>query len=341
MITDAPGASRYFIGAVCAYSNGSKVRLLAVSRDTLTRFGAVSAEVAAEMANGARERLGTDIGVAITGVAGPGGASAEKPVGIVFIAMAHGRSTETWRHDFKGDRDSVRNQAARTAMEHLRDRVKSPNANQVSMTGEFRIGVLASGSGTDLQSILDACERGDIPGKVVVVVTNNPGAKCLERARKHGADALLIDHRGKTREEHEREVVAILKSHKVDLVVLAGYLRMFTPYIVGEFRGKMINVHPALLPLFGGKGMHGISVHKAVLDAGCKASGCTVHFVDESIDGGPIIAQGCVPVRDGDSPEDLQAMVLEEEHRILPRVIGLIAKGKVKMEGLKVRVEDA
>jgi phosphoribosylglycinamide formyltransferase-1 len=340
MITDVPGSSRYFIGAICAYSNGAKVRLLGVSRDTLTQHGAVSTEVAAEMAKGARERLGTDIGVSITGVAGPGGASAEKPVGVVFIAVAHGCGIETWRHDFKGDRNSVRNQAAAMAMGHLRDRVKSPKENQVPMAGDFRIGVLASGSGTDLQSILDACERGEILGKVVVVVTNNPGAKCLERARRHGADALCIDHRGKRREEHEREVVAALKSHEVELVVLAGYLRMFTPYIVGEFRGRMINVHPALLPLFGGKGMHGINVHKAALDSGAKVSGATVHFVDESIDGGPIIAQGCVPVRAGDSPEDLQARVLEEEHRLLPKVVGLIARGKVKIEGKKVFLED-
>jgi len=340
MMTDVPGASRYFIGAVCAYSNGSKVRLLAVSRDTLTRFGAVSAETATEMARGARERMGTDIGVAVTGVAGPGGASEEKPVGLVFVAVADGKGSETWRHEFKGDRDSVRDQAARAAMGHLRDRVNSPKESLVPMAGDFRIGVLASGGGTDLQSILDACERGDIPGKVVVVVTNNPEAKCLERARKHGAEAILIDHRGKKREEHEREVVAAMKFHKVDLVVLAGYLRMLTPYIVGEFRGRMINVHPALLPHFGGKGMHGLNVHRAVLDAGEKESGATVHFVDESIDGGPIIAQGRVPVRDGDTPEDLQARVLEEEHRLLPKIVGLIANGKVKIEGLKVRVES-
>ncbi|MFH0816129.1 MAG: phosphoribosylglycinamide formyltransferase [Methanobacteriota archaeon] len=340
LITDVPGASRYFTGAVCAYSNGGKVRLLSVSRDTLTKSGAVSAEVAAEMASGARERMGTDIGVAITGVAGPDGATAGKPVGLVFIAVADGRGSEAWRHDFKGDRGSVRNQAARAALEHLRDRVKNPDANPVPMSGEFRIGVLASGSGTDLQSILDACSRGDIPGKVVVVVTNNPEAKCLERARRYGADAVLVDHRGKKREEHEREVVAELKARKVELVVLAGYLRMFTPYIVNEFRGRMINVHPALLPLFGGKGMHGIKVHEAVLEAGCKVSGATVHFVDESIDGGPIIAQGCVSVREGDTAEDLQARVLEEEHRLLPRIIALIANGKVHLEGLKVRVES-
>jgi folate-dependent phosphoribosylglycinamide formyltransferase PurN len=101
----------------------------------------------------------------------------------------------------------------------------------------------------------------------------------------------------------------------------------------------MINIHPALLPLFGGKGMHGINVHKAVLDAGSKVSGCTVHFVDESIDGGPVIAQAQVPVREGDTPEDLQARVLAEEHRLLPKVVGLIAKGKVRFEGSKVKVE--
>jgi phosphoribosylglycinamide formyltransferase-1 len=207
------------------------------------------------------------------------------------------------------------------------------------MAREFRIGVLASGGGTDLQSVLDACGNGEIPGKVVVVVCNNPGAYCLERARKHGAEAVLVDHRGRKREQHEREVVEVLRRSGVDLVVLAGYIRMFTPYFIGEFRGKIINVHPALLPLFGGKGHHGLKVHEAVLAAGCKVSGCTVHFVDESIDGGPIIAQRCVPLREGDTPETLQARVLEEEHRLLPHVVGLIARGKVKLVDGKVSVE--
>lgn len=209
------------------------------------------------------------------------------------------------------------------------------------MTGEFRIGVLASGGGTDLQSILDACASGDIPGKVVVVVCNVPGAGCLERARRHGAEPVCIGHKGKKREEHEREIAEVLKSRKVDLVVLAGYLRMLTPYFVRQFKGKLINIHPALLPQFGGKGMHGLKVHQAVLDAGCKVSGCSVHFVDESIDGGPIIAQRCVPVREGDTADALQARVLEEEHRLLPHVVGLIAKGKVKITGRKVTVEGA
>jgi phosphoribosylglycinamide formyltransferase-1 len=339
MVTDVPGASRYFAGAVCAYGNGAKVRLLAVSRESLARFGAVSAEVAAEMAQGAREKLDSSVGLAVTGIAGPGGGTEGKPVGLAFIAVADGKGVETWRHVFEGDREAVRGQAALAALSHVRDRVKSTDANRVAMAADFRIGVLASGGGTDLQSILDACGRGEIPGKVVVVVSNNPDAGCLERARRHGAAAVAIDHRGKMREEHERLVVAELKRHEVQLVVLAGYLRMLTPYIVGEFRGRMINVHPALLPLFGGKGMHGMNVHKAVLAAGVKESGATVHFVDESIDGGPIIAQSRVPVRPGDAPEDLQARVLEEEHRLLPKVVGLIARGKVKIEGKKVFVE--
>ena len=343
LLTDVPGSSAYFAGAVCAYANEAKVSLLGVSAETLATKGAVSEEVAREMAAGARERFLADVALATTGIAGPDGGTSEKPVGLVYIALSSKDYMSVRRYHFEGGRDEVRQEAARAALslilEHLRGTIKNAQGDAGAMAEPLRIGVLASGGGTDLQSILDACDSGEIPGKVAVVITNVPGAGCLERARKHGAAAVTIDHRGKTREEHERLVVAELERHGVQLVVLAGYLRMLTPHIVGRFRGRSINMHPALLPLFGGKGMHGLAVHKAVIEAGSKVSGCTVHLVDESIDGGPVIDQAQVPVRPGDTPEDLQARVLEEEHRLLPKVVGLIARGKVKIEGKKVFIE--
>jgi len=202
----------------------------------------------------------------------------------------------------------------------------------------IRIGVLASGGGTNLQAIIDSCERGEIDGDVVVVISNIPEAYALERARKHRIDAYAFPHKDLTREAHEADVIECLEQHQVDLVVLAGYLRMLTPLMINKYAGKLVNTHPALLPSFGGKGMHGLNVHQAVLDYGCKVSGCTIHFVTLDIDGGPIIAQKAVPVLEGDTAEVLQERILKEEHRLLPRAIQLFAQGKLKIEGRKVRV---
>ncbi len=185
--------------------------------------------------------------------------------------------------------------------------------------------MLASGSGTDLQSVLDAIDSGYITGaEVSAVVSNNRDAYALERAKKHGADAIHIDHRGKPRKEHEQEIIDAIEPYKPDLIVLAGYMRALTPYFIEHYRGKIINIHPALLPLFGGKGYYGERVHEAVLESGMKVSGCTVHFVTEDVDGGPIIVQRCVPVKDDDTVETLKARVLEEEHRCLPEAVKLI-----------------
>ena len=205
----------------------------------------------------------------------------------------------------------------------------------------MRIGVLASGNGTDFQSIIDAVDNGDVTADIVVLISNKIDAYALERARKHRIPAICIPHGGMSREEHELEVANALDAHKVDLVVLAGYLRMMTTYLVDKYRWRMMNVHPALLPRFGGKGMHGERVHRAVLDAGCKVSGCTVHFVTEDVDGGPIIAQKSVPVLEGDTPETLAKRVLDAEHTLLPRAIQLFAEGKLKVvDGKRVRVLD-
>jgi len=202
----------------------------------------------------------------------------------------------------------------------------------------IRIGVLASGGGTNLQAIIDACERGEIDGEVVVVIANLPDAFALERARKHGIDAFCFPHKGYTREQHEADIIECLEQHKVDLVCLAGYLRMLTPVFIEKYAGRLMNTHPALLPSFGGAGMHGLKVHEAVLRYGCKVSGCTIHFVTQEVDGGPIILQKAVPVLEDDTPETLQERVLKEEHKLYPRAIQLFAQGKLKIDGRRVRI---
>jgi len=202
----------------------------------------------------------------------------------------------------------------------------------------IRIGVLASGGGTNLQAIIDACDRGEIDGDVVVVISNVPEAYALERARAHGIPAFAFPHKGLTREEHEKDIIACLVQHQVDLVALAGYLRMMTPLFIDKYAGRIMNTHPALLPSFGGKDCHGLKVHKAVIDYGCKVSGCTIHFVTLEVDGGQIILQKAVPVLEDDTPEMLQDRILKEEHKLFPRAIQLFAQGKLKIEGRRVRI---
>jgi phosphoribosylglycinamide formyltransferase-1 len=201
-----------------------------------------------------------------------------------------------------------------------------------------RIGVLASGGGTNLQCIIDACERGEIDGDVAVVISDVPEAFALERAKKHGIDAYAFPHKGVTREQHEADIIECLEQHSVGLVVLAGYLRILTPVFINRYAGKLMNTHPALLPSFGGSGMHGLNVHKAVLEYGCKVSGCSIHFVTLDVDGGPIILQKSVQVLEDDTPETLQERVLKEEHKLFPRAVQLFASGKLRLEGRRVRI---
>ncbi|MBA3043837.1 phosphoribosylglycinamide formyltransferase, partial [archaeon] len=178
----------------------------------------------------------------------------------------------------------------------------------------------------------------EIDAKVVVVISDRENAFALERAKKHGIGACFVNPENKNREEHEKEVSEIIDKYNVDLIVLAGYLRMLTPYFISKYRNKIINIHPALLPFFGGKGMYGEKVHKAVLDSGMKITGCSVHFVDESIDGGSIIIQRAVDVKDDDTVETLASRVLEEEHKILPEAVQLFAEKRLRIEGKKVKV---
>jgi phosphoribosylglycinamide formyltransferase-1 len=199
----------------------------------------------------------------------------------------------------------------------------------------INVGVLISGRGSNLQAIIDASEKGEMPAKVAVVISNDPEAGGLERAKKHNIPAVVIDNRQfKDRNTYELEIVKTLKSKKVDLVCLAGYMRIVGPVLLEHFFGKMINIHPALLPSFPG-----LHAQKQALDHGVKVSGVTVHFVDEDCDTGPIILQAAVPVKEDDTEETLSARILEQEHLIYPQAIKLIAQGKLKIEGRKVKLK--
>ena len=199
----------------------------------------------------------------------------------------------------------------------------------------LNIGVLISGRGSNLQAIINASERGEIPAKVAVVISNDPGAFGLERAKQHNIPAVVIDNRKfKDKNTYELEIVKVLKEHKVELVCLAGYMRIIGPVLLEHFRGKMINIHPSLLPSFPG-----LRAQRQALEHGVKVSGVTVHFVDEGCDTGPIIVQNAVPVLENDTEETLSERILEQEHKIYPQAIKLIAEDKLKIEGRKVKLK--
>ena len=200
-----------------------------------------------------------------------------------------------------------------------------------------RVGVLASGRGTDFQSLVDARERGELDVDLAVLVCNVPGAAGLDRAKRAGVAAVTLDHRpfGKDREAFEREVVKVLRQHGVDLVVFAGFMRIVTAYLVREFPNRIMNIHPSLLPAFPGA-----HAHRDVLAAGAKVSGCTIHFVVASVDGGPFILQKAVPVLEGDTEESLEARILEWEHRLLPLAVRLFAEGRLHVEERRVRIDS-
>jgi phosphoribosylglycinamide formyltransferase-1 len=199
----------------------------------------------------------------------------------------------------------------------------------------LKIGVLASGGGSNLQSILDACAEGRLDAQVAVVISDNPNALALERACKYGAATVVIElDRAKSREAHDEKIVAAMRGYGVDTIALAGYMLMVTPVLLRGFPGRVLNIHPALLPSFPG-----LHVQKAALDHGAKFSGCTVHFVDENMDTGPIIIQAVVPVRDDDTEKTLGARILREEHRIYPQALQYLAEGRLKIAGRRVLLE--
>lgn len=192
-----------------------------------------------------------------------------------------------------------------------------------------RVVVLVSGSGTNLQSLLDRYNLGeDDDARVVRVIGSSPGIGALDRARAADVETAVLEGH----DEDGGRLQAQLDAAEADLVVLAGYLRLVPAPVVRAWRGRMINIHPALLPSFGGQGMYGRRVHEAVLEAGARVSGPTVHFVDEAYDRGPIIAQWPVPVLEGDDPDDLAARVLRHEHRLLPRVVSGLARGEIRLD---------
>lgn len=198
----------------------------------------------------------------------------------------------------------------------------------------LRLGVLASGRGSNLQAILDAIDAGRCPARVVVVVSDRAGAAALDRARRAGIEAVHVDPQAyPDRAAFDQAVLAILTKHDVELVCLAGYMRLLSPGFVAAFRDRILNVHPALLPAF--RGLHAQS---QALDHGAKVTGATIHFVDEGIDTGPILLQAAVPVLEDDTEATLSARILVEEHRLYPQAIRLYAEGRLAIDGRRVRV---
>lgn len=197
---------------------------------------------------------------------------------------------------------------------------------------KIRLGVLISGSGTNLQTIIDRSERGELQAEVVCVISNKADAFGLERARKHGIAAIHLDHRTFSgRSEYDGALVKTLREFNVDLVILAGFMRIVTPVLLDAFHSRVMNIHPALLPSFPG-----LDAQKQALEYGVKLSGCTVHFVDTGTDTGPIILQAAVPVLEGDTEKSLAERIHNEEHKLYPAAIQLFAEGRLKVEGRRV-----
>jgi formyltetrahydrofolate-dependent phosphoribosylglycinamide formyltransferase len=204
----------------------------------------------------------------------------------------------------------------------------------------IRIAILVSGHGrgSNMAAIIDACQRGEIDGQVVLVIGTRREAPALQRASEKGVPTRVISPRNLSEEEYAQRLLHALGEAKADLVCLAGYMRLLPTPVVQAYAGRVMNIHPALLPLFGGKGMYGEHVHRAVLDSGMKVSGCTVHFVDEHYDTGPIIVQRCVPVEEEDTWETLAARVLVQEHQAYVQAVKLFAQGRLRIEGRRVRI---
>ena len=204
------------------------------------------------------------------------------------------------------------------------------------MKSRLGIGILVSGSGSNLQSIIDNIERGTLTAEIKVVISNNPEAYALERCRKHHIPAVVIRHQEfRKREDFDRQMISVLQFHGVELVVMAGFMRLLTPLFLNAFSMKIMNIHPALLPAFPGT-----HVQQKAVDYGVKFSGCTVHFADEGVDTGPVIIQAVVPVLDADTADTLAARILKEEHRIYPQAIQFYAEGRIQVSGRKVTVKN-
>ncbi|WP_094548089.1 phosphoribosylglycinamide formyltransferase [Petroclostridium xylanilyticum] len=207
----------------------------------------------------------------------------------------------------------------------------------------LKIGVLVSGGGTNLQAIIDAIEDGTIKnGQIVTVVSSREGVYALERAKKHNIPHSVIPRKSfNTREAYDEALLGHMKQNKVDLIVMAGFLSIVGDKLINEYKDKIINVHPSLIPSFCGEGCYGLKVHEKALEYGVKVTGATVHFVNEITDGGAIILQKAVEVRQDDTPQTLQKRVMEEaEWKILPEAVNLFCEGKIRVEGRKVYILD-
>lgn len=202
---------------------------------------------------------------------------------------------------------------------------------------KVKIGVLISGSGTNLQALIDNIEKGLINGEISIVISDKKDAFGIQRAKKHGINAVEIDKKNfADKNIFMKAIMDELEKHHVELVVLAGFLSILSEDFIEKFRNRIINIHPSLIPAFCGKGYYGQRVHKAALDYGVKVSGATVHFVDEEADTGPIILQEAVKVEDDDTPESLAARILKVEHKLLPQAVKLYCEGRLTIEGRKV-----
>ena len=202
----------------------------------------------------------------------------------------------------------------------------------------LRLGVLASGRGSNLQAIIDAIEARTLYATIAVVLSNKKDAQALERARKHGAPDVFLDPKPfagqpDSREAYDRAILEVVRRYNVELVLLAGYMKIVTSVLVHAYANRMMNIHPSLLPSFPG-----LDAQKKTIEHGCKLAGCTVHFVTEGVDEGPIIIQAAVPILEEDTPDTLAARILEQEHRIYPRAVQLYAEGRLCVEGRRVHV---
>jgi phosphoribosylglycinamide formyltransferase-1 len=209
----------------------------------------------------------------------------------------------------------------------------------IKRTTPLRVVVLASGRGSNLQAVIDAIEAGEVDATIVAVISNKKDAAALERARKYGLPDLFVDPkpfagRPDSREAYDRALLEVLEKYNVELVLLAGYMKIVTAVLVNAYANRMMNIHPSLLPSFPG-----LEVQKKAIEWGCKLAGCTVHFVTEGVDEGPIILQAAVPILDGDTSDTLADRILFQEHRIYPRAVQLFSEGRLQVDGRRVRID--
>ncbi len=197
-----------------------------------------------------------------------------------------------------------------------------------------RIGVLLSGRGSNFEALAGSVAAGRIPNaEIAIALSNREDARGIEKACAFGIEARVISSRGLEREAYDKLVIAALQEKRVDLVCLAGYMRLLSPQFVAAFRNRILNIHPSLLPAFPG-----LEAQRQALEHGAKFSGCTVHFVDENLDAGPIVLQACVPIQDNDTPETLAARILREEHRIYTEAVRIVLEGRFRVEGRRVLI---